>query len=243
MKGYLYEKVLMLWPLLIFFMTLGCSPVVYGQLADSLISAHTDKNGTINIKMLLEASKTKLYSHPTETFSVAKKTISFAEKDNEPLTLAQSYQFMGVCHFQVTADYDSATVYWQKAEQLFRSLTSKEATEGLAMTLHNFGTIKQVEGLYASSINYYIQALTLFDKAENPKFYAYTLNNISTMYGLAKDYQKAEKYARECILLSQQADDAFMVATGSIALTSALMEQGKYDEVTPLLETVKEYGK
>src|SRR5690606_6226868 len=242
MKGFIYKKVLMLCLLLVSLMTLSFPLVIYGQLADSLISAHTDKNGTINIKALIDATKSHLYSPPTETFRVAKKTLSFAEKDNEPLTLAQSYQFMGVCHFQVTADYDSATVYWQKAEQLFRSLTSKEATEGLAMTLHNFGTIKQVEGLYASSINYYIQALTLFDKAENPKFYAYTLNNISTMYGLAKDHQKAEKYGRECILLSQQADDAFMVATGSIALASALMEQGKYGEVIPLLETAKEYG-
>jgi len=242
MKGYLYKKVLMRWPLLVFLMTLGFPLVVYGQLADSLISAHTDKHGTVNIKALIAATKNQLYSHPTETFSVAKKTLGFAEKVNEPLILGQSYQFMGVCHFQVTADYDSAIFYWQKAEQLFRTLASKEATEGLAMTLHNFGTIKQVEGLYAASINYYIQALTLFDKAENPKFYAYTLNNISTMYGLAKDHQKAEKYARECILLSQQADDAFMVATGSIALASALMEQGKYGEVIPLLETAKEYG-
>lgn len=243
MKGFIYKKVLMLCLLLVSLMTLSFPLVIYGQLADSLISAHTDKNGTINIKALIDATKSHLYSHPTETFRVAKKTLSFAEKDNEPLTLAQSYQFMGVCHFQVTADYDSATFYWQKAEQAFRSLASREATEGLAMTLHNFGTIKQVEGLYAASINYYIQALTLFDKAENPKFYAYTLNNISTMYSLIKDHKKAEKYARECILLSQQADDAFMVATGSIALTSALMEQGKYDEIMPLLETVIEYGK
>src|SRR5690606_16461026 len=101
MKGYLYKKVLMLWPLLVFLMTLGFPPVVYGQLADSLISAHTDKNGTVNIKALIDATKTQLYSHPTETFSVAKKTLSFAEKDNRPKTVKQACQLMGLCYIHI----------------------------------------------------------------------------------------------------------------------------------------------
>ncbi|TYR38439.1 tetratricopeptide repeat protein [Sphingobacterium phlebotomi] len=242
MNGHLYKKVSRYWSWLIFLTAFGLPFTLFAQSADSLILAHTDKNGKVNIKAVIEASKSYFYSHPTETFKTAERTISIAERQKEPLALAQSYQFMGTCYFQVKADYDSSFHYLEKAEQLFRSLRSKEATEGNAMVLHNFGTIEQVKGEYVTAIDYYIQALKLFDEAENTKFYAYTLNNISTMYSLVKDYQKAEKYARDCILLSQQADDAFMVATGSIALTSALMEQGKYEEVVLLLEKVKEYG-
>src|SRR5690606_24526568 len=95
---------------------------------------------------------------------------------------------------------------------------------------------------YAVAIDYYIQALKLFDKTGNTKLYAYTLNNISTLYALANDNEKAEKYARECIEFSYKADDEIMVATGSIALCDALMEQGKYEEVLPLLNNALEYG-
>src|SRR5690606_15662646 len=130
----------------------------------------------------------------------------------------------------------------QKAERLFLSLPSKEAIEGNAMVQHNFGTIKQVKGEYALAIDYYIQALKLFDEAGNKKFYAYTLNNISTMYALVQDNQKAEKYARECIALSREVNDEFMEATGSIALSDALLQQGKYGEIVPLLERVLAYG-
>src|SRR5690606_20814157 len=52
----------------------------------------------------------------------------------------------------------------------------------------------------------------------------------------------AEKYARACIKLSQQQGDAFMKATGSIALADALLQQGEYNEILPLLEVILEYG-
>ncbi|SFS89660.1 Signal transduction histidine kinase [Sphingobacterium wenxiniae] len=212
------------------------------QSLDSLILKHTDSAGKVHIKLLLEDSKKHMYSHPTETFHLAERVLNIAEMQKDKLGRARSYQFLGICHFQVTADYDSAVFYLQKAERLFLSLPSKEAIEGNAMVQHNFGTIKQVKGEYALAIDYYIQALKLFDEVENTKFYAYTLNNISTLYALVKDNQKAEKYARACIKLSQQQGDAFMKATGSIALADALLQQGEYNEIMPLLEVILEYG-
>lgn len=242
MKGHLYKKASRFRQWLIVLMVFGFPFAPLAQMVDSLILKYTDNDKKVNIKAVIEATKGHFYSHPTETFKIAERTVGIAERQKEPLALAQSYQFMGTCYFHVKADYDSSSYYLQKAEKLFRSLHSKEATEGNAMVLHNFGTIKQVKGEYVAAIDYYIHALKLFDEVKNTKFYAYTLNNISTMYALVKDYQKAEKYARECILLSQQADDVFMVATGNIALASALLEQDKYVEVVPLLEKVKEYG-
>jgi len=224
------------------FVVVGFSFPVYGQSTDSLILKYTDDKGKVNIKSVLEASKSRIYSHPAETFNLAKQTLRIAERQKAPLALAQSYQFMGSCYFQVKADYDSAVYFLQKAEKMFHALHEKDAVEGNAMVLHNFGTIKQVKGEYALAIDYYIQALKLFDEAGNKKFYAYTLNNISTMYALVQDNQKAEKYARECIALSREVNDEFMEATGSIALSDALLQQGKYGEIVPLLERVLAYG-
>src|SRR5690606_23715643 len=66
--------------------------------------------------------------------------------------------------------------------------------------------------------------------------------NISTLYALAHDNTKAEKYARECIELARKADSSFMEATGSIALADALMEQGRYKESLAPLQIVRQYG-
>lgn len=228
--------------LLLVFILMGFSLPIWGQSVDSLIQQYTDKRGEVNIKALLGASKPRLYSHPAETFELAEQTLRIAERQKVPLALAQSYQFLGSCYFQVKADYDSAVYFLQKAEKLFHTLNEKEAVEGNAMVLHNYGTIKQVKGEYALAIDYYIQALRLFDKAGNKKFYAYALNNISTLYALVQDNQKAEKYARECIAISREVNDEFMEATGSIALSDALLQQEKYDEIAPLLRTVLAYG-
>lgn len=242
MKRHVYKTTNQFWPWLIILLGFNLPLNSLGQYIDSLILEHTDSQGKLNIATLLETEKKRVYSHPTETFNLAKKTLSIAKRQRVPLELAQSYQFMGVCYFQIKADYDSAIYCFGKAQQLFRSLNQKEAVEGLAMVFHNFGTIQQVKGEYAGAIDDYIQALKLFDEVENTKFYAYTLNNISTMYALVKDNQKAEKYARECISHAQQINDSFMEATGSIALSDALLQQDKYHEIIPLLNKVLEYG-
>src|SRR5690606_25690201 len=84
--------------------------------------------------------------------------------------------------------------------------------------------------------------LKLFDETGNMNIRPYTLNNISTLYALAHDNTKAEKYARECIELARKADNSFMEATGSIALADALMEQGRYEESLAPLQIVRQYG-
>ncbi|NGM63177.1 tetratricopeptide repeat protein [Sphingobacterium sp. SGG-5] len=232
-----------LWLLLVALSSFGLPLMLFGQSLDSLILKHTDKKGRVDIKSVLDASKAHIYNQPAAVFKVVKNIVSIAERQKAPLALAQSYQFMGSCYFQVKADYDSASYYLHQAEELYNTLDTKEATEGKAMVFHNFGTIRQVNGEYAEAIDYYIQALKLFDETGDMRVRPYTLNNISTLYALAKDYRKAEKYARECIELSQQADDEFMKATGSIALSDALMEQGRFDEALPPLEVALEYGK
>src|SRR5690606_37779854 len=242
MRRYILKELKEKFRLLMLFVVVGFSLPVYGQSTDSLILKYTDDKGKVNIKSALEASKSRIYSHPVDTFNLAKQTLRIAERQKAPLALAQSYQFMGSCYFQVKADYDSAVYFLQKAEKMFHVLHEKDAVEGNAMVLHNFGSIKQVKGEYALASDYYMQALKLFDEDGNKNFYAYTLNNISTMYALVQDNQQAEKYARVCIALSLEVNDEFMEATGSIALSDALLQQGKYGEIVPLLERVLAYG-
>jgi len=237
----IYQKLIRQW--FIALITIGIPSVTSAQSVDSLILHHTASNGKVNVKSVLDEIKTYVYSYPSETFKAGKKLVKIAEKQQDPLQKAQSYQFLGTCYFQVKAAYDSATYYLQQAEQIYSSLDSEEGTNGRAMISHNFGTIKQVQGEYAEAIDYYIRALKLSDKTGELKIHPYTLNNIATLYGLMNDHQKAEKYARECISIARKLGDELMEATGSIELSDALMAQGKYAESLLPLEVVLEYGK
>lgn len=214
----------------------------FSQNVDSLILEYTDRKGKVSVKPVIDAGKDYVYKHPAVALTIAERILSIAEKQKEVLPLAQGYQFMGACYFQVKAEYDSASYYLQQAEQLYSSLHLKEAVKGRAMIFHNLGTIAQVKGNYAEAIDHYIRALKFFDETGETKLYAHTLNNIATLYALMNDFQKSEKYARDCIVLSQKEGDEFMTATGRIALCDALMAQSKYEEVIPLLEEVLVYG-
>lgn len=210
---------------------------------DSLISKHTDKKGEVAIKSVLDEGKNYVVSHPTEVFQLIQKVSKIAENQKDDLSKAQTYQFLGALHFQVKANYDSSSIYLKKAENLFEKLKSKPASEGLAMVYHNFGTLKQVQGDYAESITYYIQALRLFEQTENMELFAFTLNNVSTMYALAKDFLKAEAYARKCIEVSKKTGNAYMEATGKIALVDALLHKKSYQAIPTLLNEIQQYGK
>lgn len=220
----------------------GTSICLQAQSLDSVLVKYTNDRGRVDIDSTIDSCKQYVYNRPQDVFSVIQRLVKIAEKQKDPLPIAKTYQFMGSLYFQVKADYDSATYYLQKAEILYNALESEEAIDGKGMVFHNFGTIKQVNGDYAEAISYYLRALQLFDETKNMNIRPYTLNNISTLYALAHDHIKAEKYARECIDLSRKVNNSFMEATGSIALADALMEQGRYDESIAPLQIARQYG-
>ena len=226
----------------LFFCVSGISLKLFSQDVDSIIVRHTDNKGVVNIDSLVFEGRKYVYTEPGKAYEIAEKTVKIAEKQKDRMQLANGYRFKGACFTQVKVDFDSAFHYLEQAENLYQSINTKEATIGEASVNHNFGTIKQIQGDYVEAINYYLQASKLFDEANDAKLRAYTLNNIATLYELAKDYSKAEKYARECIEVAQNAEDEFMVATGKIVLASVLMEQDKYEEIPSLLTAVLEYG-
>ncbi|WP_436416657.1 tetratricopeptide repeat-containing sensor histidine kinase [Petrimonas sp.] len=158
------------------------------------------------------------------------------------MQLANSYRSKGAALTLVNTNLDSSFHYLEKAGHIYRSLKTKEAILGEAMVFHNYGTVGQIQGDYVQAIDYYIRASKLFDEIGDVKSRPYTLNNLASLYALVDDFPKSEKYARECIELSQKNKDEFMVATGHINLAGALMKQGKYEEAVSSLNEVWAYG-
>lgn len=215
---------------------------LFSRDVDSLVRVHTDKRGKVDVQSVLEAGRSYLYSHPGKAFEIARRAVVIAEAEGDPLQLANGYRSLAACYFQVKADYDSTAYYLQQAEELYGSARSKEALGGKASVYHNMGTLYQVRGDYPAAVDYYIQALRLYDETGNTKNQPYPLSNLANLYGLVNDHRKAEAYARECIALSRQTGNDFMVATGSINLADALMAQGRYEEALAPLQEALQYG-
>lgn len=218
------------------------SPNSKAQNIDSLFLKHADKGGKVNVDSVLLISKQYLYSRPAKAFEITERAVAIAEKQKDPIQLANSYRSKGAIFTLVNTDFDSSFHYLEKAEKLYRSLRTQEARLGLGGVYHNYGTVRQIQGDYVKAIEFYIQASKIFDEADDSKSLPYTLNNLATLYGLVGDAQKSEKYARECIALAQKNGDEFMTATGSTNLADALMNQGKYEEAIIPLNRILEYG-
>lgn len=219
------------------FLIIVCFPItIFGQSLDSLILKHTSPKGIVLIDSILPIGKANFYNHPDKALIMGQRLIKITEAQKDPMDIANVYRFLGAYYVDVKMNFDSAYYYYGRADKLYKSISSVEASDGEGAILHNYGTIEQYQGKYLEAITYYTQALRIFDLTGDIKTRPRTLNNLSTLYSFVKDNQKAEIYARRCIALSRQVGDEFLLATGNLALASVLILEGKEDGVLAILE-------
>ena len=216
------------------------SQLAHSQNADSIIKAHTGKNGRINVDSVIARGKVYFYTNPPLADELARKMRMVAEAQNDPLPLARTYNALGTIYMQIAVNFDSAIHYLGLAEQIFRNQDSKEALIGEGGVNHNYATIYQIKAEYLKAIEHYLDAIKLFEEAGEKK--AAPFSNVSTLYALLNDNQQAEKYAREAISVANSAGDEFMEATASINLVDALSKMGRHEETPGPLKVAYDYG-
>lgn len=203
---------------------------VSGQSLDSLIAAHTDKNGKVNIDSLIYKSKASIFSNPDYAFNVAEQAIYFSEKQRDPLRLGNSYRLLGAYYNDARHHFDSAYYYYGLADSIYTALNTKEAIEESSILRLNYGAIKQKQGDYLGAVEDYTEALRLFDQTGNEISRSKTLNNLAgILYG--EDNKRAEMYARECVEIARKNKDELMIATGILSLVSVLVDHVRTKEV------------
>ncbi len=222
----------------LFFCVGSISLKLFSQNVDSIILQHTDSKGVVNIDSLLPINRNYFYNNPDMAYEMAHRLIAIAKKQKNRLQLANSYRLLGAFQTDIKSNFDSARIYYELAEDLYRSLDSKEANIGLGAILHNYGSMEQRQGDYVKAIEYYTEALRMLDMSGDMKIRPITLNNLSVMYAFLKDLPKSEKYARESIALSQQSGVEYVNATARLSLIHSLISQDKNEEAIPELEEV-----
>lgn len=192
-----------------------------------------------NPDTLIAQAKNLLYTYPDSSYQLACKSEKFAKEQDNPLAIANAYKMQGSYYSDIKMDYEQATKYCNQADSIYRKYEGNDFLLGRAAIYHNLGTIQLRQGNYLPAIELYTKALQLFDSLKDEKTLPRTLNNLSTLYSFLNDHAKSEYYARECYKIAKKIKDHHLISVSNVTLASALIQQGKYDEVPQLLENAK----
>ncbi len=206
---------------------------------DSLILKYTDKSGQVNIDSVLSNGKSFIYSNPDRASKIADQLIQIAEKQRDPMGIANAYRFLGAYYADVKFDFKSAHQNYKTADSIYLKLDTPKARIAHGIVTHNYGVLKQQQGDYPAAIEFYTDALRIFEDTQNLTTKVKTLNNLAILYAYVFENEKAERYAREATKLAKKNKDELMVASGTLALVSILVDQKQFKEAIPLLEEMK----
>lgn len=223
-------------------LTLFICFLMRAQNIDSLVRSHTDEKGTVNVEKMLLAGRDLMYLKPDFSFVIAKKAVAISVKQKDVYQIAESYLSLGAAYTFYNVNLDSSDNYLRKAETAYLRSGSEKTKKGLGSVYHNLGTVHQIRGQYGKAIQDYITAEKYFNQAGEHKMKVYTQSNIATLYELAGNYKKGEKYAREALLNARKLKNEFMVGTSANNLVSVLLNLKKHPEIPKLLDEVKQYG-
>lgn len=184
-----------------------------------------------NIDSILVKARSLLYATPDIAFGMSQEAIALSKRYSNSLMLANSYRLQGSYYTDIKADFVQAEHCYRRADSIYRSNKGVEFKEGVGAIYHCYGVISQRKGDYFEAIQNYSMALAILDSLNNRTILPKTLNNISTLYSFLKEFSKAEQYARECLMISEQNNDQHLISVSSITLAAALVSQGKYSEV------------
>ena len=205
------------------------------------ISSNAQKtSGDVNIDSLIAKARSLTFSFPDSTFKMSTRAIELSIKQNNPLMLANSYRLRGAYYTDIRGDYEQAVKSYRIADSIYRTNNGKAFREGVGAIFHCYGTIEQRKGNYFEAIQNYSKALSILDSVGNRSILPKTLNNVSILYAFLKEFDKAEKYARECLKICEENNDEYLISVCSVGLADALISQKKYDEVPRLLTRARE---
>jgi len=194
----------------------------------------------VNVDSLIIKARSILFSSPDKAYEMSNEAIELSKRQHNSLALANSYRLQGSYFTDIKGDYNRSMAIYAKADSIYRQSNSKEFKEGVGAIFHCYGAIDQRKGNYFAAIQNYSKALSIFDSIDNRTIRPKTLNNISILYAFLKDYSKAEKYARECVRISEENKDEYLVSVCSVGLADALISQGKYSEAPQYLTKARE---
>jgi serine phosphatase RsbU (regulator of sigma subunit)/tetratricopeptide (TPR) repeat protein len=140
--------------------------------------------------------------------------------------------------YNSVGNYDKAISAFRESEQFSRKL---ENIHGLVNVYTNIGNTFYFLENTDKALEYYQRGIDLADKLPNRNDYLGTLyNNVGSIYGLRKQYDKAGLYFHKSYEISLRLEDSLSISYSLNNFANVFFEQGQYDSALIYFERAKE---
>jgi signal transduction histidine kinase len=164
----------------------------------------------------------------------AQKCISEAVPIDAWSAVSVSYRLLGQQQWALT-QYDSAMVCYGKALEAagrMRDFLEKYSEESIDETLSliygSIGNVFNIQGKYPEAIEYYIRALTIFEKYDLKGSQSIAYLNIGAMYLSMVNHSQAEIYFGKLYSLAHETGDSLHIACAKYQLGSLYLSTQDY---------------
>jgi two-component system, NarL family, sensor kinase len=190
------------------------------------------KEDTAKVNLLVETGKAQTDILPDKAFNYCQQAIELSKKIDYPLGLANAYCLKGSCYASKN-EIKTAISNYQLADSIYHKYKGRRFKEGSGTILLEYGVIQHHLGNYLEAIQFYIRSSKIFDSLNNKTVLPTLYGNLSSLYSYLQQFDKAEFYARQCVKLAEETNNAYYTSLGNIYVATTLIQQEKYKEVLP----------
>lgn len=176
----------------------GISPLLLYPQREKLDSLktfiqHHAKQDTITAKAYNMLGKEYEFINQDSAFLFLTKGCELSKKINFPMGQAMSHIYFGYLA-EDRSDFDSARVSYRIANGIFKKLGNKNWQ---AETLKLFGEVEKYQGNLTEALNYYIQALDLYESVSDEKGVASVYYSLGGLYmDMGRNDKALESYKK-----------------------------------------------
>jgi two-component system, NarL family, sensor kinase len=200
---------------------------------EKVINAMPDDTAKAN--RLNELVQKLQYPNPLHAVEVSHKSLIFSEKIKYPLGQAIALRLRGVLYADKTI-LDSAKMYYDNAFKIVKANNDKLYKRQEGLLFHNYGTLLQIRNKYDSAANYYIEATKIFTSINEEALLFFPYNNLSALYSLLGEKQKALEFTEKAYLASQKSGNKDRIAGAVNNMVSAKIELKQFDGIESKLK-------
>ena len=193
------------------------------------------KCDTQQVNTLLRNGANLLKSDPDKAFKNCNNAVKISEISGYKKGLVDAYCLEAMYYSGSKNDLPAAIKTYERADSICQMNSGREFAESSGIISHALGTIQLRQGNYLDALQFLLKASVRLDSLGNKTTLIKTYNNLSTLYMLLKQPDKAEIYAKECLLLAEKNNDQHLISSASSNLAAIQIEQKKYSDVLPYL--------
>jgi two-component system, NarL family, sensor kinase len=196
---------------------------------------NTMPDDTAKANRLNELVQKLQYPNPLHAVEIASRSLKLAEQIKYPLGQAIALRLRGVLYADKTV-LDSAKMYYDKAFKIVKASSDKLYKRQEGLLFHNYGTLLQIRNKYDSASNYYIEATKIFTSINEEALLFFPYNNLTALYSLLGEKQKALDFAEKAYLASKKSGNKDRIAGSVNNMAAAKIELKRYDGIEPILK-------